>query len=106
MGRSTAKLVFAAARGKPRFKISSADWKRIEAAYGHLLSNTLRRKIRTLTRECLDWAQFERTAESNADARTRVQKIKKGGTRISRQHPQVPCEDGKGDRLLRTTPDL
>ena len=36
--RVAAKLPIASADGKPRLKISEGDWKRIEKAYGHALT--------------------------------------------------------------------
>jgi hypothetical protein len=48
-------------------KSISNDWARIEAAYGHLLSNPVRRKIWRVTREYLDWAHFEPNAATIAE---------------------------------------
>jgi hypothetical protein len=39
MARTKPKLWFAAAGGKPRLKISSADWQRIESAYERCLNS-------------------------------------------------------------------
>ena len=75
--RSKPKLPFAAADGMPTLKISSADWQRIELAYGHSLSSHIRRKICSATREFLEWAEFEHTARPNSEAVARVQSIKK-----------------------------
>ena len=61
----------------PTLKISSADWQRIELAYGHSLSSHIRRKICSATREFLEWAEFEHTARPNSEAVARVQSIKK-----------------------------
>ncbi|MGB8395589.1 MAG: hypothetical protein WCE27_18510, partial [Pseudolabrys sp.] len=61
MARTKPKLSFAAAGGKPRLKISSADWQRIESAYERSLPNSVRRKIRAVTHTFLDWVVFEHT---------------------------------------------
>jgi hypothetical protein len=75
--RFTPKVFFASADGKSKFKISGADWQRIELAYGHPLAGPVRRKIRAATREFLDWAVFERTAPNSSEVIARVQSIKK-----------------------------
>lgn len=77
MARTKPKLWFAAAGGKPRLKISSADWQRIELAYERSLPNSVRRKIRAVTRTFLDWVVFEHTVRPSSEAMERVQSIKK-----------------------------
>jgi hypothetical protein len=64
MAQFKPKSRFSAVSGKPKFRISKADWARIETAYGHPLPDAVRRKIRRLTREYLDWADFEPNAAS------------------------------------------
>jgi hypothetical protein len=77
MVRLKPKLPFASVAGKPKLRISGADWQRIETAYGHPLSKSVRGKIRCVTREFLDWVAFEPAARSNSEALARVQSIKK-----------------------------
>ena len=76
MARTKPKLSFAAAGGKPSLKISSADWQRIESVYGRSLPNSVRRKIRAVTRKFLDWAVFEHTVRPSSEAMERVRSIK------------------------------
>ena len=76
-GANQAKAVFAAAGGKPRLKISSADWQRIKSAYERSLPNSVRRKIRAVTRTFLDWVVLEHTVRPSSEAMERVQSIKK-----------------------------
>jgi hypothetical protein len=71
------KSIFAAARGRPKFRISKADWDRIETAYGHLLAAPVRRKIRAVTHEYLDWVELERKAATLSETTARVHTIKK-----------------------------
>jgi hypothetical protein len=90
MSRSKPKLSFAAAGGRPKFKVSKADWERIEKAYGHTLSNTTRRKVQEATREFLDWASLEGAAAVNAEAIARVQSIRKAAHRFREQMFRCP----------------
>jgi hypothetical protein len=75
MARVTAKLPFVSA-GSPGLKISDADWKRIEVAYGHSLPAPLRQRICDVTVKLLDWAVFERRAAKTSEAEKRVISIK------------------------------
>jgi hypothetical protein len=75
MARTKPKLSFATAGGKPSLK--SADWQRIESVYGRSLPNSVRRKIRAVTRKFLEWAVFEHTVRSSSEAMERVRSIKK-----------------------------
>ncbi len=95
MARLTPKLVFAGTRGRPAFKISGGDWQRIEVAYGHPLSETMRRKIRAATREYLDWAQFELTAGPNSQTAARVKAIKSAAREFLESVLRCPPKIGR-----------
>jgi hypothetical protein len=84
LARSKAKLWFASAGGKPELAISNADWQRIEAAYGHQLSETLRRQIHEKTNEFLWWAGFEHTARAVSEAVETAQQYKKAAQDVRR----------------------
>ena len=75
MARTKPKLSFAAAGGKPSLK--RADWQRIESVYGRSLPNSVRRKIRAVTRKFLDQAVFEHRVRPRSEAMERVRSIKK-----------------------------
>jgi hypothetical protein len=85
MSRSKPKLSFAAAGSRPKLVISKADWERIEAAYGHVLPDAVRRKVRAAAREFLDWASFETAAATKAEAIARVQFIQKAARNFREQ---------------------
>jgi hypothetical protein len=76
MAQFKPKSRFSAASGRPKFRISKADWDRIEAAYGHSLSPPVRRKIRGATRD-LDWVELERKSATISETSARVHTIKK-----------------------------
>ena len=94
MARTKPKLSFAAAGGKPRLKISSADWQRIESAYERSLPNSVRRKIRAVTRTFLDWAVFELTVRPISEAMERVQSIKKAARKFQEAVFTCPANVG------------
>jgi hypothetical protein len=95
MSRLTPKLVFSGTRGRPAFRISGVDWQRIETAYGHPLSETIRRKIRAATREYLDWAQFELTAGTNSQTVARVTAIKRAAHEFLESILRCPAKIGR-----------
>lgn len=95
MARFTPKLTFAVAGGKPNFKISGADWRRIQTAYGHQLSKVVRRKIRDATGEFLNWAVFELTAPTISETTKRIQTIKKAAREFREKILRCPPTVGR-----------
>lgn len=96
MARSKEKLSFASTDSKPKLKTSSADWRRIEAAYGHLLSKTLRQQIRKETNKFLAWVVFEHTVRPKSEAAKRAHQFKKAVQDVRRvffQRPQSITRD-------------
>jgi hypothetical protein len=85
MARFKPKTAFAAARGRPKFRIARSDWDRIETSYGHLLAAPVRRKIRDATRKYLDWVEFEDEAATISETTARIHAIKK----IAREFREV-----------------
>jgi hypothetical protein len=77
MAQFKPKSRFAAVSGRPKFRISKADWDRIETAYGHPLAAPVRRRIRAVTRKYLDWVEFEPKSATMSETSARVRTIKK-----------------------------
>jgi hypothetical protein len=96
-----AKLPFASAGGKPKPKISSADWQRIEAAYGRSLSKTLKRQIRKETSEFLEWVVYEQTVRPTSEAVKRVQQIKKAIQHVRTEVLPRPSVASDADYVAR-----
>jgi hypothetical protein len=88
------KSRFSAVSGRPKFRISKADWARIETAYGHQLAAPVRRKIRAATRKYLDWVEFEPKAATISETSARVQTIKKAAHKF-RETIQRPPKIGR-----------
>jgi hypothetical protein len=92
MAQVTPRLPIASVGGKrPVAKISSSDWLRIEAAYGHRLSTQLRKSICQQTSIYLVRAQAEKPAKPLADALKYLKAIQKASTAFSRAF-DLPCE--------------
>jgi hypothetical protein len=90
MAQLKPKSRFAAVSGRPKLRMSKADWVRIEAAYGHRLAAPVRRKIRAATRKYLDWVEFEPKAATISETSARVQTIKRAAHKFREtifQHP-------------------
>jgi len=83
MARTRPLLPTASAGGKAKPKITDADWKRIERAYGNPLSRDVRNKIRETTEDYLEWAVFELNAEPQSEAINRIKVIHKAASRAS-----------------------
>jgi hypothetical protein len=71
------------------------NWARIESAYGHLLADPVRRKIRGVTREYLDWVDFERDAATTSEVTTRVHTIKSAASKFRENIFGRPPKIGK-----------
>jgi hypothetical protein len=94
MAQFKPKSRFSAASGRPRLRMSKADWIRIEAAYGHPLAATVRRKIRAATRKYLDWVEFEPKAATISETWARIQIIKKAAHEFRQTIFQRPPKIG------------
>jgi hypothetical protein len=75
MARSVRTLPIASAAGDPNFSIADDDWRKIEKAYGHILSPTVRRKILKVTFEFVYFEVFERTAAPVSGSIDRIKSI-------------------------------
>src|SRR5262249_16282633 len=81
--------------GRPKFRVSKADWIRIESAYGHPLAARMRRKIRAATREYLDWAEFEPEAATMSKTAARVRTIRKAARKFREGILRCPPKLGR-----------
>jgi hypothetical protein len=95
MAQFKPKSRFAAVSGRLKFRMSAADWVRIEAAYGHQLAAPVRRKIRDATRKYLDWVEFEPKAATISETSARVQTIKKAAHKFREIIFQRPPKIGR-----------
>jgi hypothetical protein len=95
MAQFKPKSRFAAVSGRPKLRMSKPDWVRIERAYGHLLATSVRRKIRGVTREYLDWVDFERNAATMSETTARVHTIKKAASKFRETIFQRPPKTGR-----------
>ena len=95
MAQFKPKSRFAAVSDRPKLRISKADWARIETAYGHLLSDPVRRKIRRLTQEYLDWADFEANAATLSETTAMVHTIRSAASKFRETIFQRPPKIGK-----------
>src|SRR5262245_48094065 len=76
MPRGTPKISLATAPGpKPKASIKTADWKRIEKAYGKKLPKPARRAVLKASDRYLSLAMFEPAAEPVRDTAKRLQEI-------------------------------
>jgi hypothetical protein len=72
MARSVRTLPLASVGGHPEFSPTNEQWKQIERAYGHALSDNVRQDIVAATINFLLFEPFERAAEPVSLARERV----------------------------------
>jgi hypothetical protein len=95
MAQVTRKSRFSAVSGRPKLRMSKADWVRIEAAYGHLLAAPLRRNIRAATRDYLDWVEFEPKAATMSETTARVRTIRKAAGKFREAIFRCPPKVGR-----------
>ena len=92
MARIIPRLPVASVGGDaPTATISPSDWKRIEGAYRHQISDDLREAIRDRTNIYLLYAQLENAAKPVADAEQYLRAIFKA-TRALSDAFHLPCE--------------
>ena len=129
MPRRRPKIPLATAAGpRPQASIKTADWKRIERAYGRALPLPARRAVLKITDEYLGVAMFETTAEPIRDTAKRLKQVERGArllidalskcgdasaaavyaTRLIERHATDPLlpKDGKLRSMLLLTVDL
>ena len=78
MARPVRTLPFASVSGGgPKFSPTNEQWKQIERAYGHALTDNVRQAIVAATINFLLWEPFEREAKPISRARERVVTVQK-----------------------------
>jgi hypothetical protein len=95
MAQFKPKSRFSAVSGRPKLRMSNADWARIEVAYGHVLAAPVRRKIRDATREYLDWVEFEPQAATMSETTARVRTIRKAAGKFREAIFRCPSKVGR-----------
>src|SRR5262249_37053779 len=82
MARSVRTLPLASVGGHPEFSPTNEQWKQIERAYGHALSDNVRQDIVAATIDFLLFEPFERAAEPVSLARERVLTVQKAAKNL------------------------
>ena len=67
---------------KREFKISGADWKRIESGYKHQLAHAVRTKLLDATRGFIYWDEFEGRAEPLAETKKHLEVYEKAARNL------------------------
>ena len=93
MARPLPRLPIASVGGNaPTATVSTDDWKRIERAYGHKISDLLREAIRDRTNVYLHFAQLENAAKPVAEAEKYLKAIYKAASALSNAF-HLQCDD-------------
>jgi len=104
MARSVRTLPLASVSGgNPEFSPTNEQWKQIERAYGHALSDNVRQDIVAATINFLLFEPFERAAEPVSLARERVLTVQKAAKCAHDALVTAPIRPGRGARPPRPT---